>query len=67
LIDYDKNEYADAISDVETIKKYYSLISQEKFEDAYNMRLNRGFSLATFININKNYNFEVIETEQIDG
>jgi hypothetical protein len=43
------------------------LISQEEFEKAYDMRLNRGFSLATFIDINKNYNFEVIKIEQIDG
>jgi hypothetical protein len=43
------------------------LISQEKFEDAYNMRLNRWFTLETFINLNKWYNFEVIEMQQIDG
>lgn len=67
LIDYDKNEYANEISDVETIKKYYSLISQEKFEDAYNIRLNRGFSLEIFIDLNKNYNFEVIDIKQVNG
>jgi hypothetical protein len=41
LIDKDKNEYANQKNDEDTIKTYFSLISQEKFEDAYNMRLNR--------------------------
>jgi hypothetical protein len=41
LIDYDKNEYADLSSDTQTIKDYYLLLSQGKFEDAYNLRLNR--------------------------
>lgn len=67
LIDYDKNEYADTTNDVETIKNYFSFLSQEKREEAYNMRLNRGFSLDTFILLNKWYNFEVIEAKQVDG
>jgi hypothetical protein len=67
LVDYNKTEYANEDKDIEVIKNYYKFLSWWKFEDAYNLRLNRGFDLQTLININKNYNYEVIDIKQIDG
>lgn len=67
LVDYDKNEYASTENDEKTIRTYYDLINQEKFEEAYNMRLNRAFSLETFTWLNKWYRFEITEIKQVNG
>ncbi|MDR0771646.1 MAG: hypothetical protein LBF15_00840 [Candidatus Peribacteria bacterium] len=67
LIDYNKAEYANIEKDTEVIKNYYKFLSSGKFEDAYNLRLNRAFSLQTLVDLNKNYNYEVIDIKQVDG
>lgn len=66
LVDYDKKEYASSEEDEKTIREYYKLINEEKFEEAYNMRLNRWFSLETFISLNKSYRFEINEISQVN-
>lgn len=67
LIDYDKKEYANSENDETTIRNYYNLINEEKFEDAYNMRLNKWFTLDTFQKINKWYKFNITEIKQVTG
>lgn len=66
LIKNDKTEYADDENDLQTIKTYFDLINQEKFEEAYNMKLNLWYSLEKFISLNKWYRFEITEIKQIN-
>lgn len=53
LIDYNKTQYASVTNDTEIIDQYYDFINNQKYEDAYNMRINRKISLKEFIRINK--------------
>ncbi|MEF2175643.1 MAG: L,D-transpeptidase [Candidatus Absconditabacteria bacterium] len=53
LIDYNKTEYASVTNDAEIIDKYYDFINNQKYEEAYNLRINRKISLKEFIRINK--------------
>lgn len=67
LVKHDKKEFASLEDDIETIHKYYALISEEKYEEAFDMRLNRAYSLDTFIWIYKGYRLEVADITQTDG
>ncbi len=51
LVDYDKNQFADKEEDEQVIRDYFSYINQWKHSKAFDIRINRNYSLNTFKNI----------------